>query len=183
MKYIFAYGLCSGAVIIATLIAGLTFGGPGSIFETLWFGYLVMLVALAFVFVGLKRYRDVECGGVIGILPALGVGLGIAVVATLTYVLVWEAYLAATGYAFMDQYVAGQLRNLREHRIGGAELAAKMAELNAMRDMYANPLLRMAITASEIAIVAVPVAVLSALALIFPKVLPARGVAPARSSG
>ncbi|MEI9926854.1 MAG: DUF4199 domain-containing protein [Sphingomonas sp.] len=37
-----------------------------------------MLVALTFIFVGVKRYRDVENGGVIRFLPALGMGLAIA---------------------------------------------------------------------------------------------------------
>ena len=42
----------------------------------------------------MKRYRDVERGGVIKFLPAFALGLGIAVCAGIAYACVWEAYLA-----------------------------------------------------------------------------------------
>ena len=63
MKYALTYGLLSGLVIITTMIAGIAFSPNGSFFSSEWFGYLVMLVALTFVFVGVKRFRDVERGG------------------------------------------------------------------------------------------------------------------------
>ena len=104
MKYALTYGLLSGLVIIAIMLTGLTLTGQDSFFSSAWFGYLVMLVALTFIFVGVKRYRDVERGGVIKFGPALVMGLAIAAVAGLAYVAVWEVYLAATDYKFMDEY-------------------------------------------------------------------------------
>ena len=65
MKYALMYGTLSGSVVIATLMAGLALSDQQSFFSSEWFGYLVMLVALTFIFVGVKRYRDVERGGVI----------------------------------------------------------------------------------------------------------------------
>ena len=58
MRYALTYGLLSGFVIIVTMIAGITLSDSGSFFSSEWFGYLVMLVALTFIFVGVKRYRD-----------------------------------------------------------------------------------------------------------------------------
>ena len=71
MKYALTYGLLSGFVIIVTMLAGITLSDNGSFFSSEWFGYLVMLVALTFIFVGVKRYRDVERGGVIRFLSAI----------------------------------------------------------------------------------------------------------------
>ena len=105
LKYILIYGCLSGGVIIGTMMAGILLGS-GSFFSSATFGYLVMLVALTFIFVGVKRYRDVELGGVIRFGQAFGLALGIAVMAGVIYVGVWEAYLASTNYAFMDQYTA-----------------------------------------------------------------------------
>ena len=83
---------------------GSTLAPDSAIFQTVWFGYTVMVVAMIFLFVGVKRYRDVEKGGVIRFLPALGMGLAIGLVAVIAYVVIWEIYLAATHYAFIEEY-------------------------------------------------------------------------------
>jgi len=64
MRYSLVYGGLSGAVAISVLVFSLAFNLPNHA-HSLWFGYLVMLVALSLIFVGVKRYRDVECGGVV----------------------------------------------------------------------------------------------------------------------
>src|SRR5688572_17320589 len=64
MRYIFTYGLLSGLVIILTMIAGIVVARE-TFFSSAVFGYTVMLIAMTFIFVGVKRYRDVELGGVV----------------------------------------------------------------------------------------------------------------------
>lgn len=174
-RYSLIYGLLVGAVIagiISTLLAVYGEEGP---FATLWFGYLVQFVGLAFVFVGMKRYRDVERGGVIKFLPALGLGLAIALTAALAYALIWEVYLALTHYSFADQYIAATQRKLEAAHTPPAEIAKQMAELKAMFENYANPLFRIPMTMVELVVpLGLVVPLLSAGALCFPKVLPAR---------
>jgi hypothetical protein len=114
-----------------------------------------MLVAMIFVFVGVKRYRDIERGGVIAFVPALGMGLATALVAAIAYVLIWEAYLAATHYAFIDRFFSGP-------------------GMEALRAQYSNPLLRMPQTFMEIAPAGLVVALVSAGLLRDPRVFPAR---------
>lgn len=163
MKYMLVYGSISGAIIIAAMLAVINLSGLHSEF----IGYLIMLVALTMIFIGVKRYRDVEMGGVISFVRALGIGLGIAACATLAYILIWECYLAATNYAFMDSYIASL-------KAGGAP-ASEVAQMVSMRDTYNhNPLFRMGMTAVEIFPMAFVIALLSATLLCFPKVLPAR---------
>ena len=172
-RYVSIYGGLSGAVIIATLMVGLTFG-TDSIFSSETFGYLVMLVAMSFIFVGIKRYRDVELGGVIRFGRALALGLGIAAMAALVYVIVWEIYLASTGYAFIDDYIASVIRSHEAAGLAGAALDAKRAELDALRDQYGQPWFRLPMTFLEIFPVGLLVALLSAGLLRNPRVLPAR---------
>ncbi|MEA3047469.1 MAG: hypothetical protein QOJ53_1801 [Sphingomonadales bacterium] len=171
MKYALVYGLLSGSVIAAVITAALVLGPEGT--HSLWFGYLVMLVALTFIFVGVKRYRDVERGGVIKFLPAFGMGLAIAVVAGIAYVCVWEAYLAATGYRFMDEYIAAMIRHSQAEGASAAAIAAQVAEMESMRASYANPLFRLPLTFLEIFPVGLLVALISAALLRNPKLLPA----------
>ena len=157
MRYALVYGLLSGTIIIAVILAGMTLAPNSPIFSSVWFGYLVMVVAMTFIFVGVRRYRDVEKGGVIRFLPALGMGLAIAVVAVLAYVLIWEIYLAATHYAFIDLYFSGTA-----------------PEIVAMRAWYSNPLNRAWTTALELAPVGLIMALFSAALLRNPKLLPAK---------
>jgi hypothetical protein len=133
-----------------------------------------MLVALSAILVGVKQHRDQALGGVIRFRTALVIGLGIAAVASLAYVVVWEAYLAATGYVFMDQYTAQILEAKRAAGVTGAEYAKAVSEMEAMRRQYANPLFRMPMTFVEIFPVGLLIAFVSAALLRNPKFLPAR---------
>lgn len=157
MRYALIYGLLSGLVIMAVILGGSKLAPNAAIFQTVWFGYTVMVVAMTFLFVGVKRYRDVEKGGVIRFRPALGMGLAIGLVAVLTYVLIWEAYLAATHYAFIDLYFSGT-----------------DPETVAMRETYSNPLYRAFYTALELGPVALIMAFVSAGLLRNPRLLPAK---------
>ncbi len=173
MKYALTYGLLSGLVIILTMLAGILLSGQESFFSSEWFGYLVMLVALTFIFVGVKRYRDIERGGIIKFGPAFAMGLAIAAFAGLAYVVVWEAYLAITDYRFMDEYIAGIARARQAEGASAAAIAKELAGMEWMRVQYTNPLFRIPMTFLEIFPVGLIVALVSALLLRNPKLLPA----------
>lgn len=174
IRYAATYGVWSGIVIIAIIIAGLHLADRVTFTGSEWFGYLVMLSALSFIFVGVKRFRDVERGGVIRFGAAFGIGAAIAVVAALAYVIVWEAYLASTNYVFMDQYIAGIREAKRAAGLTGEALARAMAPMEEMRVQYRNPFFRLPITFLEIAPVGIIVALVSAALLRNPRFLPAR---------
>jgi hypothetical protein len=175
LRYSFIYGGLA-AVVLAAFI-----GVVGVLHErvafvaTLTFGYSVMLVAMSFVFVGVKRYRDVEGGGVIRFWRALGLGLLIALIAGIAYALLWEAYLAATHYRFFDDYIAKATSDARASGKSAAAIAKMTTEFESMRTMYANPLFRLPMTFMEVAPVGVLVALVSAILLRNPRLLPARG--------
>ena len=174
MKYALIYGSLAGLVIISVMMAGILTSERDGFFASMWFGYLIMLVAMTFMFVGVKRYRDVEHGGVIRFRPAFLMGLGIAVVAAVAYILVWEAYLALTGYRFMDDYLAGIARDLRAQGRSAAEVSREMAGYEWMRAAYPNPLIRIPLTFTEIFPIGLFAALVSAALLRNPKLLPAR---------
>src|SRR5690606_37842025 len=115
-----------------------------------WLGYLIMLLGMAAVFMGVKQHRDQAGGGVIRFFPALGVGLGIALIASLAYVLIWEGYLAATDYAFMDQYVAATLEAKRAEGLSGEAYSRLEAQMQQMVVQYQSPWFRMPLTFAEI---------------------------------
>jgi hypothetical protein len=122
----------------------------------------------------MKQHRDQALGGVIRFWPALGLGLAIAAVASVAYVLVFEVYLALTHYTFMDQYTAQILEGKRAAGVTGAAYAREAAEMDEMRRQYANPLFRLPMTFIEIFPVGLLIAVVSAVLLRNPRFLPAR---------
>ena len=172
-RYAFIYGIISGGIAAIVLTVGIA-SDLSNHTTSLWFGYLVMLVALSLILVGVKRYRDVECGGVIRFGRAFGLGLAIAAVAGLVYALVWESYLQLSGYDFMADYTKSILDGMRAEGASPGAIQAKAAEMNAMAETYRNPIFRIPMTFIEIFPVGVLVALVSAALLRNPKVLPAR---------
>jgi Protein of unknown function (DUF4199) len=140
-------------------------------------GYLTMLISLSMVFVGVKQYRDIEKGGVIRFWPAFGVGIGIACIAALFYVLTWEVYMYQTNYTFMDVYVGKSVEALKAASKPAAEVAKFEAEMAAFKVQYANPIYRMVITFTEIAPVGLIVALVSAALLRKSSFMPAKAAA------
>ncbi|HEX9947439.1 MAG TPA: DUF4199 domain-containing protein [Allosphingosinicella sp.] len=174
MRYALTYGSLAGLVIISVMLAGILAADQSSFFASMWFGFLVMLVAMTFMFVGVKRYRDIEHGGIIRFKPAFLMGLAIAAVAALAYILVWEVYLGVTGYRFMDDYLAGIARDLQAQGKSAAEIGREMARHEWVRANYPNPLIRIPLTFTEIFPIGLLAALFSAALLRNPKVLPAR---------
>ena len=171
MRYALTYGILAGLVVLAIFIPALALLNQHSMVV----GYLIMLVGLTLVFVGIKRFRDVEKGGVIRFFPAFLMGLGISLVASIIYVIGFEIYLGATDYALFEDFIAQQLRDYRAAGLSPAELASKTEELAAMRTMIReNPLARMGFIFLELFPVGLLVSLVSAALLRNVRFLPAR---------
>jgi len=170
LRYSLIYGGFAGAIVIGIIIAGLILAGEeGAASGSQTFGYLIMLAALTLIFVAVKRYRDRVQGGVLGFWPGFGLGLGVAAVAGVVYVIGWEFYLAVSGVDFIGEYAAGVIERKRAAGASAAELDKLAADMAAMKESYANPLLRLPMTFAEIFPVGVLVALVSAAVLRNPK--------------
>ena len=177
LRYSFIYGAIIGVVVIAFMCAVLLVLGTEDVFSSELAGYAIMLAILSLVFVGIKRFRDVEHGGVIKFTQAAGVGVGIAIVASVFYAISWEFFLVATDFAFIESYSQSLIAEVEARDIDAAAKAKQIAEINESTEMYRNPLFRLPITFTEIFPVGLVVALVSALILKNAKVLPARASA------
>lgn len=173
MKYALVYGSIAGLIVIAAIVGSLALELPNHTTSE-WLGYLVMLVAMSLIFVGVKRYRDLECGGVIRFGRALALGVGIAAVAGVIYVIGWEAYLGFSGRDFIAEYSQGIIDTMRAEGAGASAIAAKQAEMRSFAEMYRNPAMRLPLTFIEIFPVGLLVALVSAALLRDPARFPAR---------
>jgi hypothetical protein len=173
MKYPLIYGGLAGAIAISLVSATIYTGATGHDGTAMAVTYLIMLIALSLIFVGVKRYRDIECGGVIRFGRAFALGLGMAAAAGLIYAIGWEAFVAVSGYDFVTDYSQSMVEGMRSAGATRAAIEAKAAEMQSFAETYRNPLYRIPMIFIEIFPVGLLVALVSAALLRNPKVLPA----------
>jgi len=177
-KLILRYGLIAGVIVAVPMLwAMLTATRDEAHLGGMLVGYLTMLVALTAVFLGVKHYRDKIKGGVIRFLPALGVGLGISLVASLIYTLSWEVSIHFSEFDFAAWWQHQMIDGAKARGATPDEIARVTKEAQDFAVLYANPLWRMPMTFIEMFPVGVLVSLITAAVLRNPRILPARAPA------
>lgn len=162
IRKIFSHGALAG-LIVGLPLFGITVAMNGHTLKYgVVLGYLTMLIALSLVFVAIKRTRDVDLGGVIRFWPAFGLGLAISAVASVFYVIAWEAALAVTGMDFAGDYAKVLIAEQQAKGVSGEALAEFIAGMEEFKAQYANPLYRVPMTLAEILPVGLLVSLVSA---------------------
>ena len=173
-RIILTFGIAAGLIVAVPMCLLVANAEPGSAATSHFTGYLIMLLALSLVFLGVKRLRDRELGGVIRFVPALLAGLGISAVASVIYVIGWEITLAITDFSFIDTYSNAAVEAARAKGASAAEVEAVVAQMAEFRQQYANPLFRLPVTFIEIFPVGLLVSLITAALLRNSRFLPAR---------
>jgi len=101
-------------------------------------------------------------------------GLGISAVAGVIYVISWELAVAITHVDFIGGYTASLIAQEKAKGTTGPALAKFIADMEALKVQYANPLFRWPMTFVEIFPVGVLVSLISAALLRKSSFLPAR---------
>jgi hypothetical protein len=171
LKFGVIAGLVVGGLMIATFAA---FDGLPPLKYGMAIGYATMLIALSAVFVGIKRHRDVDRGGVIGFWRAVGIGLGISFVAGIFYVLAWELVQSMMAMDFAAGYGRAIIASEKANGASAEALAKLTADMETFKIQYADPMFRLPMTFAEIFPVGILVSLVSAGLLRNPRFLPAR---------
>jgi hypothetical protein len=173
-------------ILIYGLIAGLIAGSPFFILRALFgedtptgaagmaIGFSIMLLAFSVIFLAIKRQRDQVQGGVIKFLPALMMGLGISLMASVIYALAWEASLALNGVSPADYILDYTAKQAKAEGLGADAIAAKVKAAEAFATQYADPLFRLPMSVTEIFPVGLIVSLISAGLLRNSKFMPAK---------
>jgi hypothetical protein len=172
LQKIIIYGLIAGVFVGAVMFAVTVV--PALSVPAAWsmaFGYLNMLVALSAVFIAIKKYRDVDLGGVIGFWRAFALGLGVSIVAGVLYVVAWEAALAYLHLDFGAVYANSLIKAQEAKGVTGQAMADFTMQMEQFKANYAKPLYRYGMTFTEIFPVGVLVSLISAALLRNPRFL------------
>lgn len=179
---IISYGVV-GALIVGSLMYTGSLGwakeGHQPSESGLVVGYVTQLVALTFVFLGVKAHRDNALGGVIKFLPAFGIGLAISAIASLGWVISWEIVLGMTHFDLGAMMKEQMLASAQARGASEAEIQKIIVEADNFGRMYQNPLFRWPMSFIEMFPVGVLVSLISAGILRNSRFLPARQAATA----
>lgn len=165
-KTILINGLIAGFIVAAMMATSILLCYKKSDFEgSMVLGYLGMLLAFSFVFVGIKSYRDKHNSGLITFGKAFKIGLFITLIASTVYVAVWlvEYYFFIPD--FMEKYSAYALKKAADSGASAAEIQAQINEMETFKEWYKNPILVVALTYAEILPIGLIVTLISALIL------------------
>jgi len=148
-KEVWKYGLLSGLALAIMLLLTVPTLHHVSASWGMAIGYTIMVLSFLIVFVGVKHYRDTECGGTITFGRALVAGVLMMLISCFCYVAMWEVLLATVEKNFTQEYTASMVKRAQNSGLQGAALEAKIAEAHKFETMYSNPLYSAAMTLLE----------------------------------
>ncbi len=163
---ILRYGLLSGAVAAVLMVGTSMYFNSTMDFENgQLYGYAGILLSMIFVYFGVRSYREQVNGGVLSFGKGFQVGLLIAIVSCICYVLAWMVVSETLMPDFMDKYIEHSLAQMQQSGVAQAEIERHSAEMEQFKEMYKNPLIKFGLTFLEPFPVGLLVALASAFAL------------------
>ena len=165
-KIVVTFGLISGALMAGFMFATLPFHNKiGFDKWGLVVGYTSMVLAFTLVFFGIRSYRENIGGGAISFGRAFAVGILIAVISSVCYVIAWEIVYFNFMPDFMDKYAAHVIAQARASGASAEAIQAKAQEMQQFKQMYSNPFWNFAFTFLEPFPVGLIITLISALIL------------------
>lgn len=163
---ILRYGLYSGAVAAVLMVGTALYfrSTMDSDYGTI-VGYAGILLSMLFVYFGVRSYREQVGGGVLSFGKGFQVGILIAIVSCICYVVAWMLVYETLMPDFMDKFIEQTMTKLQQSGAAEAEIERQAAEMQYYKEMYKNPLFRFGLTFLEPFPVGFLVALVSAIVL------------------
>jgi len=148
-KIVLTFGLISGAIISALMLATVPFMHQIGMSRAMVIGYTSMVLAFLLVFFGIRSYRENVGEGRISFRRAFGVGFLIMLISCVCYVITWEFVYFNFMPDFADKYATFVLEDARAHGASPAELAQQTEKLKEFKEMYSNIFYNVGLTLLE----------------------------------
>ncbi len=165
-KNVFVYGLIAGICIATFMSFSIAYCYAKNSFEgSMLLGYTAMLLSFSLIFVGVKKYRDQQLGGLISFKKALVMALYMALIASTLYVLGWMIAYYAFFPDFMEKLAAYQLSPEKISQMSADQVSGIRQQMETFKQWYASPLGVAGATYMEIIPVGLLVSLITALIL------------------
>lgn len=149
-KTVLIFGLISGVLSSAMMVATVPFTHNMSFATGLLIGYTAIVLSFLLVFFGVRSYRDNVGNGHITFTKAFAVGISITLISCLFYVATWEIlYFKFLPSDFMDNYGNQTIEKLKASGASPAAVEAQVQQFQKFKQQYRNPLFNSMMTFIE----------------------------------
>lgn len=148
-KTVLTFGLISGAILAAFMVATIPFMDRIGFDYGMVIGYTSMVLAFLLVFFGIKSYRDNVAGGSITFGRAFKVGILIVLISSVCYVVTWEILYFNFLPDFAEKYTNYMVEKERASGASAEEIAQMVEKARSMKSLLDNPFLNAAVAFLE----------------------------------
>jgi uncharacterized protein DUF4199 len=164
-RIVLIFGLISGALMALFMFATMPFLDKIGFDRGYIVGYTGMVLAFMLIFFGIRSYRENVGGGVITFGRAFAVGILIAVISSICYVIAWQILYHTLMPDFFEKFSAHVIEKTRASGASAQAIQAKIQEMEQAKRLYSNPVLHVAFTFLEPFPVGLIITVISAAIL------------------
>jgi len=149
-KTVLTFGIISGLILSATMLATLPFFHKIGQGKALLIGYTTMVLAGLLVFFGIRTYRDNISGGRLTFARAFAVGILISLIANFFYVATWEFIYHKFMPDFAEKYSAQMVEHAKSSGASPQKVDQTVREAEQFVRNYHNPVYNIGMTLLEV---------------------------------
>ena len=149
-KTVLTFGLISGSVSIATMLAALPFEDKIGHDKAEILGYTVIVLSALLVFFGIRSYRENVGGGRLSFGRGFAVGILITLISSACYVGTWEIVYFKFMPDFAVKYAAHMVERAKASGASQQKIAETEQQAREFKQAYDNPLINVAYTFMEV---------------------------------
>ena len=138
-QIVLKFGLISGGLLAAMMVATIPFMDRIGFDNGVIVGYTTMIIAFLFIFFGIRSYRETVGNGYITFGRAFKVGILIAVISCLCYVIAWEILYFNFIPDFGEKYTQYLIEKSRASGASAEEIAKQVADMERFKALLQNP--------------------------------------------
>jgi hypothetical protein len=161
-KTVLTFGLISGAVSAATMLATVPFAETIGWEKGEILGYTMIVLSGLMVFFGVRSYRENVGGGRLTFGRGVAVGVLITLISSACYVGAWEFVYYRLMPDFADKYAAHMVEHAKASGASQQKVEETAQKAKDFKKMYANPAINVAMTFMEVFPIGLVVTLLSA---------------------
>ena len=149
-KTVLTFGLISGAISAAMMLATLPFADKIGWDKGEILGYTTIVLSALLVFFGVRSYRENVGGGRLTFGRGFAVGILITLISSACYVGTWEIIYYKLMPGFADKYAAHMVEHAQASGASQEKVVEALQKAKQFKEMYDNPAINVAWTFMEV---------------------------------